>query len=152
MDLYISLFTALLCGSIIGIERELKKKDAGLKTNIFICIGAALFSFLGLSNNTGDQYRVLSQIVSGVGFIGAGVIIYQKNRIQGLTSAALIWLTAAIGSMAGMGMYFQSISISVVIVVIEYISDNLKGYFKNHGIAAGRKTRKARRVRDQVQG
>lgn len=129
--LLMPMWVAILCGIIIGIEREIKEKDAGLKTSIFICVGAALFSHIG-SNLKGayDSSRVLSQVVSGVGFIGGGVIVFDKDRIQGLTSAAIIWMNAAIGILCGLQMYLEAIMCSLTIIGVEVIFDAIKRFIR----------------------
>src|SRR5687768_13958409 len=100
---------AVLCGAIIGLERELKGKPAGFRTNILICLGAAMYMSVGLllryeGEATGaDPSRIAAQVVTGIGFIGAGCIIQERGRITGLTTAATIWVVAAIGIVAGAG-------------------------------------------------
>src|SRR5205823_12180413 len=91
---------SILFGGAIGFERELKGKSAGLRTNILICMGATLFTQLSMAmaGSTPDKGRIAAQIVTGVGFLGAGTIIHGKGNITGLTSAATIWLVAAIGT------------------------------------------------------
>lgn len=101
--------TAALCGMVIGLERELKGKPAGFRTNTLICLGAAIYTDVGLllSNGNGsaagDPGRVAAQVVTGVGFLGAGCIIQDRGQVRGLTTAATIWVVAAIGIVAGVG-------------------------------------------------
>jgi putative Mg2+ transporter-C (MgtC) family protein len=100
---------AALCGALIGLERELKGKPAGFRTNILICLGAAMYMAVGLlvvgagGQSTSDPARIAAQVVTGIGFIGAGCIIQQRGRVVGLTTAATIWVVAAIGIIAGAG-------------------------------------------------
>jgi uncharacterized membrane protein YhiD involved in acid resistance len=99
---------AALCGALIGLERELKNKPAGFRTNILICLGAAMYMAAGLlladvGNETTDPARIAAQVVTGIGFLGAGSIIQQRGRVTGLTTAATIWVVAAIGIVAGAG-------------------------------------------------
>jgi putative Mg2+ transporter-C (MgtC) family protein len=100
---------AALCGAIIGMERELKNKPAGFRTNILICLGSAMYMSVGLlltheGGETGsDPTRIAAQVVTGIGFIGAGCIIQERQRVKGLTTAATIWVVAAIGIIAGAG-------------------------------------------------
>jgi putative Mg2+ transporter-C (MgtC) family protein len=109
------------------MEREYKLKDAGIKTTIFICIGACIFSYLGSSlPGDYDRTRVLSQIVSGVGFICGGVVIFDKDKILGLTSAAIMWMTAAIGAMCGLKLFFEAVMCSITIILVEFIFDKIK--------------------------
>src|SRR5690242_20568202 len=105
------VFFAILCGGVIGLERELKSKPAGIKTNMLICLGAALYTSVSVllsmsiseSGHYGDPARVAAQIVSGIGFLGGGTIIQARGTIQGLTTAATIWVVAAIGVCIGIG-------------------------------------------------
>jgi putative Mg2+ transporter-C (MgtC) family protein len=99
------LGTAILCGGIIGIERQLRGKAAGIRTSILICLGTAIFVALGasLAPATADPTRVLAQVVSGIGFLGGGVILARKGLVTGVTSAAVIWVLAALGAMIGLG-------------------------------------------------
>jgi len=100
----LKLFLAVLVGGLIGVEREIRHKVAGFRTNIFICVGAMLFTvFASKYSVPGDAVHIIANIVSGVGFIGAGVILRQEGRIAGLTTAAIIWLTAALGMGIGTG-------------------------------------------------
>ena len=97
---------AALCGAMVGLERELRNKPAGFRTNILICIGAAMYTTVGVllvDGATVDPTRIAAQIVTGIGFLGAGCILRAEGRVTGLTSAATIWVVAAIGVVAGTG-------------------------------------------------
>lgn len=99
---------AAVCGGIIGLERERKAKPAGFRTNILICVGAAIYMAVGLlmvnaGGEQGDPARIAAQVVTGIGFLGAGCIIQAGARVTGLTSAATIWVVASIGLLAGAG-------------------------------------------------
>jgi putative Mg2+ transporter-C (MgtC) family protein len=99
---------AALCGAMIGLERELKKKAAGFRTNILICVGASIYMCAGLlltnaGGAPGDPARIAAQVVTGIGFLGAGCIIQAGSRVTGLTTAATIWVVASIGIVAGAG-------------------------------------------------
>ena len=104
------------------MERELKGKPGGLRTNILICIGAALFVHLGLysvaSYNIGDPTRVIGQVITGIGFLGAGVIIQAGNSVKGLTSAASFWVVAGIGMAVGVGDYFAAVAATSITLVV----------------------------------
>lgn len=120
------LLVALLCGGLIGLERELKSKAAGIKTNMLICVGATLYTAISIimsSSETGmgikgDPARIAAQIVSGIGFLGGGAILQSKGNIVGLTTAATIWLVAAIGVWIGMGYLAIAVCVSLLIVVV----------------------------------
>ena len=115
---------AALCGGIIGLERELKKKPAGFRTNILICVGAAMYMAVGLLlvDEAGqaftDPARIAAQVVTGIGFLGAGCIIQQRDRIKGLTTAATIWVVAAIGIVAGAGFPILAFIAAILVLLI----------------------------------
>ena len=118
-DLLRLLLSALL-GGVIGLERELKRRPAGLRTNMCICFGAALFTILSTELagefGVGDHTRIAAQIIPGIGFIGAGSILHARNGgVSGLTTAASIFVVAAIGMACGGGMYFLAIFSSALI-------------------------------------
>lgn len=117
-------WSALLCcainGILIGVERQTRGKPVGIRTSILIISGTYLFlsMAISLSPNTLDQARVLGQIITGVGFLGAGVMMTLDGKIHGVTSAAIIWLLAALGMMIGLGYLQQSIIITLLSLVI----------------------------------
>lgn len=111
---------AILVGGVIGAEREYQDKSAGFRTLIFICVGATLFTMFSakIANNS-DPARIAAQIVSGVGFLGAGAILRDHGRVVGLTTAAMIWLVAALGMGIGSGHYLlSSIGAGIILVVL----------------------------------
>ncbi len=101
------LFVAGMLGGLIGFEREIRAKEAGVRTHFIVALGSALFMIISQYAFSGqyDHSRVAAQVVSGIGFIGAGVIIFQKNVVRGITTAAGLWVAAAIGLACGAGMY-----------------------------------------------
>jgi len=112
---------AALCGAIIGLERELKKKPAGFRTNILICLGSAMYMMVGVllvraTDAEFDPTRIAAQVVTGIGFLGAGCIIQQSERVKGLTTAATIWVVAAIGIVAGAGFPILAFIASVMVI------------------------------------
>jgi len=110
---------AILLGAIIGYERELRYKPAGLRTHILVCLGSALFTTLSLNAFPGaDPARVATAIVIGIGFIGAGTVLQTKKKVKGLTTAATVWVTASIGMIVGTGFYIASIVIAVIVYLI----------------------------------
>src|SRR5262245_47538111 len=122
------LLLATLLGGAVGIERELSNKPAGLRTNILICVGAALFTQLSIDiaqigftpdgRPYGDTTRIAAQIVSGIGFLGAGAILHAEGAIVGLTSAATVWVVAAIGAAVGAGAYIDALGGTALIVLV----------------------------------
>lgn len=127
-----SLLRLLLAGAlggIIGLERTIHHKSAGIRTNMFICMGAALFTIMSElipDPSIGDRTRIASNIVQGVGFLGAGAILHNKGGVSGLTTAATIWVVASIGMAAGAGHYLLA-TLSGVIILIAL---NLLGYLE----------------------
>ncbi len=119
-DFWIKIGVAVLCGAMIGLERQLRGKPSGIRTSIFICMGTALFITLGTTHSGpgADSTRVLGQVVTGVGFLGAGVIMTRGINISGVTSAAVVWVLAALGSTVGFGHYAEALSLTFMTVVI----------------------------------
>lgn len=111
---------AILCGGTIGLERQLRGKAAGVRTNILICLGTALFVAVGNSfpASRSDPTRVIGQVVTGIGFLGAGVILVSEGRILGITSAALIWVQAAIGAMIGLGRIATAVVVTLTTLAV----------------------------------
>lgn len=119
VDLTIRLSLALVLGGAIGIEREYRAKEAGFRTHFLVALGSALFcvvSQFGFGFDLKDSSRVAAQVVSGIGFLGAGTIIFQKNVVRGLTTAAGLWVTAAIGLACGTGMYLAATIATVMVL------------------------------------
>ena len=117
---WITIGVALLCGAIVGLERQLRGKPAGVRTSILICLSTAVFIRLGsaVSGGGADPTRVLAQVVTGVGFLGAGVILTREGAVSGVTTAAVIWVLAAIGAAIGLGHYLGAFALAVVTVGI----------------------------------
>ena len=116
-NLILRLFLAGLMGGFIGLERELRAKEAGLRTHFVVALGSALFMIISqyaFTEGRFDAARVAAQVVSGIGFIGAGVIIFQKNVVRGVTTAAGLWVAAAIGLACGAGMYAVALAASLM--------------------------------------
>lgn len=113
---------AVLCGSIVGVERQLRGKAVGIRTSIMICLATQVFVRLSVELAHGavvsDPTRVLGQVVTGVGFLGAGVILARGGAITGVTSAAVVWMLAAIGSTIGGGRALEALSLSIVVIVV----------------------------------
>jgi len=107
VDVFLRLALAAGLGGAIGLEREYRRKPAGLRTNMLIALGSALFSILSVELGTaaGSPDRVAAQVVTGIGFLGAGAILRSGGNVHGLTTAATIWVNAAIGMAAGLGSY-----------------------------------------------
>lgn len=124
-DLGLKLVVAVVAGGAIGFERQVAGKPAGLRTNILICVGSALLMDLSIhvgevwgQGPVGDPARLAAQVVTGIGFIGAGTIMQAGGTITGLTSAATIWVVAAIGLTAGAGFFVEALGATVTVMVV----------------------------------
>ena len=122
LNLYVigKLMLAALLGGLVGLERELSHKPAGIRTNMLICLGAALFTVISTQTarafGVGDPARIAAQIIPGIGFIGAGVVIRERGAIIGITSAATIFMVASIGMAAGSGLIVTSIFAALLVL------------------------------------
>ncbi len=119
-DFWIKIAVTILCGSMIGIERQIKGKPSGIRTSIFICLGTFVFIKLGLTVNGQniDSTRVLGQVVTGIGFLGAGVIISREGLVIGMTSASVIWVLAGVGALTGFNYLQEAIVIALISLCI----------------------------------
>jgi len=120
-EFLLKIIVASFCGSLLGFERRIRQKHMGMKTNFLICLGSMLFAHMGMTlvreAGLGDISRVLSQIVPGVGFLGAGAIMRESDgHVSGLTSAALVWVNAAIGAAIGVVHYQEAIFLTLTIL------------------------------------
>src|SRR3954463_4994184 len=123
------LVLAAFLGGMIGLEREMKRKPAGLRTNMFICFGSAMFTILSAelaSQWPGDHTRIAAQIIPGIGFIGAGSILHSRGSVSGLTTAATIFVVAGVGMATGGGLYLPAIFATIIVA----IALNLLGWFE----------------------
>lgn len=133
MDVFLvatRLILAAILGAVIGIEREIKNRAAGFRTHIIVSVGACLIMLIGIdgigkfsSDTARDTARIAGQVISGIGFLGAGTILQKKNAVTGLTTAATLWLSAAIGLAVGIG-YYEGAIIATVICLVTLISLN----------------------------
>lgn len=127
---WIRLGTAILCGGAIGLERQIRGKASGIRTSIMICLGTSIFVGLGATAERADPTRVLGQVVTGIGFLGAGVILTREGRILGVTTAAVIWVTAAIGCVIGFGFVRTALALTgltiAVLLGVEWLEELLE--------------------------
>ncbi|MFQ5416855.1 MAG: MgtC/SapB family protein [Myxococcota bacterium] len=114
------LATSIVCGGVVGLERQLRGKAIGIRTGILICLATQVFVRLSVTTDSAgaDPTRVLGQVVTGVGFLGAGVILARGGAITGVTSASVVWMLAAIGSTIGVGRPIEGLALSVLVVAI----------------------------------
>ncbi len=118
------IFTALLCGLAIGFERQFHHKNAGIRTNGLVALGAAIYVLLSFEitqSSGGDVTRIVGQVVTGIGFLCAGVIFHQGINVQGLTTAATVWCSSAIGCMAAAGFYAESFLCTAIVISVNAI-------------------------------
>lgn len=122
VDFAIRLGVCLLFGALIGVERELRNKPAGISTNCFVMAGACLFTFVSSHIDPSSPARIAAQVVSGVGFLGAGMILKgEGNTVKNLTTAAAVWFAAAIGMAVGLGWYLIAAMATVYAVLVPRI-------------------------------
>mgnify|MGYP002632793882 CR=1 FL=1 len=119
-DFIVRILVALSCGFVIGFERQFRNKDAGLRTNALVAVGAAIYVLLSLklTGPEGDVTRIISQVVTGIGFLGAGVIFKTGLNVHGLTSAASIWCSAAVACLAAAGYYTEAALCTFIVVFV----------------------------------
>lgn len=124
LDVMERLLLAAAAGGLVGLEREFHRKSAGFRTNILIAMGSALFTMLSgtlSASGGGDSTRIASQILTGMGFLGAGAIMRTNRNVHGLTTAATVWVNAALGMAAGAGLYhmtFIAVAITLIVLLI----------------------------------
>ncbi|TSA36983.1 MAG: MgtC/SapB family protein [Porphyromonadaceae bacterium] len=132
-EFIIRLLVAMAAGALIGLERQIHHKSAGIRTNALVSMGSSIFVLISLQitqEKGGDATRIIGQIVTGIGFLGAGVILHQGINVQGLTTAATIWCSSGIGCLSAAG-YFAEAAISTVAVIfinffLRWIDDLIK--------------------------
>ena len=123
LRIILDLALSVVLGFFIGLERKSRFKEAGIRTHTLVCFGSALMMALSLNafGEHSDTGRVAAQIVSGIGFLGAGMIIYKKNAVKGLTTAAGVWAAAGVGMACGARLYFVAIGAAVIMIAVQCI-------------------------------
>lgn len=153
------VFIAAILGGIIGFEREYRAKEAGLRTHFLVAMGSALFMILsqyGFNDLLGgnsislDPSRIASQVVTGIGFIGAGTIIFQKHVIKGLTTAAGLWVTSAIGLTCGAGMYLLATTATILVLVCLETIYFIQHRFGSRNISVTISTNQMDKIKDML--
>ena len=128
------ILVATVCGLIVGWERELKKKVAGIRTHVLICVGVTIFTSIGfilIKNQTNiDPTRIIGQIITGIGFLGGGVIFKNADHIVGVTSAAFIWLIASIGVLIGIGYVLAPVVFTIGLLLVSIVLSNVEERLK----------------------
>ncbi len=127
----VKIALSALLGFLIGYERKLRSKEAGVRTHTVVSMGAALMMCISMEAfNNADSARVAAQIVAGVGFLGAGIIVYRKHEVHGLTTAAGIWATAGVGMACGGGLYIVAVGVTGLMIVVQLILHLPYGIFR----------------------
>lgn len=121
IEFVIGLLVAVALGMLIGAEREMRGKDAGISTNVFVICGAVLFTFMSMTVDPSSESRIAAQIVSGIGFLGAGLILKEGATVRNLTTAASIWFAGAIGMAIGFGYYVIAVIATLASIFIPRI-------------------------------
>ena len=133
LNMALPLLIATLLGLLIGFERKLRFKEAGVKTHTIVCIGSALMMVISKNafGSEADSARVAAQIVAGVGFLGAGMIVYKQNQVHGLTTAAGIWATAGVGMACGGELYYLALIATILLIVMQSLFHSRIKLFKS---------------------
>ena len=128
-EVIIRLFLAILAGGLIGLEREVVHKPAGVRTHMLVSLGSALFVLLTMEKFPNEIARIIAGVATGIGFLGAGTIFKAKSEVHGLTTAASIWAVSAVGMAVGLGDYFMTII--AVVLILAVLQLNKFEFFKN---------------------
>lgn len=123
LRILLDLLLSVALGFIIGLERKMRSKEAGIRTHTIVCVGAALMMVVSkyAFGSEADSARVAAQIVSGVGFLGAGMIVYRKHEVHGLTTAAGVWATAGVGMACGGRLYIVAVGATLLLLIVQFI-------------------------------
>lgn len=127
-EFFARLALSVILGALIGMERESHDRPAGLRTHMLVCMGATLFTLASLefASGSADPSRIASNIVVGIGFIGAGAIFKAENKVKGLTTAADLWVIAAVGMLTGLGYYLHAIIAAVLVYLVLVVGRKLR--------------------------
>lgn len=128
---WIQIFAAVICGGLLGLERQVRGRPAGVRTSIMICLGSEVFVHLGTTFPTtiSDPTRVLAQVVNGIGFLGAGVMLARGSMVMGVTSASVIWMMAAVGAVIGLGFVSAAYTLTFTVLFVLIFFDFLEAKF-----------------------
>ncbi|MEW6428298.1 MAG: MgtC/SapB family protein [Thermodesulfobacteriota bacterium] len=117
-DLWLRMGMAVVCGSIVGFDRQMRGKPAGIRTCSLITLGTCVFALLGETYTDGDRLRILGQTITGIGFLGAGVIMSREGLVTGVTSAAVIWVLAGVGTAIGLGFLGAALAVTSMVLLV----------------------------------
>jgi putative Mg2+ transporter-C (MgtC) family protein len=140
LDAIARLLVAAGLGAALGLEREFHQKPAGLRTNMLIAVGSALFSLasIAVAGQGGAADRIAANIVTGVGFLGGGAILRSREHVHGMTTAATIWVNAAIGVAAGLGEYGLAVSATTITLIVLSVLPPIERHFERRATRSGR--------------
>lgn len=136
LSFILRLLVAAAAGGAVGLERQINNKSAGLRTNTLVAVGACIYVLINLrlTGMSGDPTRIIGQIVTGIGFLGAGVIMHRGTNVQGLTTAATIWCSAALGVLAGLNLFLETLVATALIVFINSGFKIVDKFIGNHDV------------------
>ncbi len=137
LETFAALLLAVALGAIVGIQREIAHRPAGLRTHMLVCLGSCLFTIVSVSFSL-DPARIAAGIVAGIGFIGAGTIWAEKDKVKGITTAASLWATAAIGLTIGIGDYPMAIVVTLLVFLVlisKYVLERFRTVKNDHPIS-----------------
>ncbi|PIT88535.1 MAG: magnesium transporter MgtC [Candidatus Magasanikbacteria bacterium CG10_big_fil_rev_8_21_14_0_10_36_32] len=133
------VLAAIILGGIIGWQRGIRGKDAGTRTYALVTAGSTLFTVLSVLAFDKDPARIAAQVITGIGFLGAGVILHREDRTIGLTTAAGLWISAAIGMAIGLGFYLMAVIVSILVLIVFVIDDNRWVKIHSHDLPPDKK-------------
>ncbi|NLO70290.1 MAG: MgtC/SapB family protein [Porphyromonadaceae bacterium] len=143
IEFILRLLAAMAAGGLIGLEREWSNKSAGLKTNMLVAVGACIYVLISVNISQGseqsDPSRIIGQIVTGIGFLGGGVILHKGLNIQGLTTAATIWCSAAVGSVAGLGYFLEAAFCTIAVLIINLFFQKIEVWIETNKLKSNAK-------------
>jgi putative Mg2+ transporter-C (MgtC) family protein len=132
IDLWYAVLTSTICAFVIGVEREVKKKPAGIRSMILIAVGCSILTWIAKEasmNIAGvDPTRIIGQIITGIGFLGGGTILKNDDKIHGITTAAFVWIASAMGIMSGLGYILEPILLTVGLVTISIFLEKVEKF------------------------
>jgi len=136
IEFTIRVLVALVAGLVIGFERQLHHKSAGLRTTTLVAVGSALYVLLSftLTKTTGDVTRIIGQVVTGIGFLCGGVIFREGISVHGLTTAVIIWCSSAIGCLAAAGLYFETLIATALILIVNVCLKPVDNWLSNRNL------------------
>ena len=132
VDLWYAVLTSTICAFVIGVEREIKKKPAGIRSMILIAVGCSILTWISKETSVNiagvDPTRIIGQIITGIGFLGGGTILKNDDKIQGITTAAFVWIASTMGIMSGLGYILEPIFLTIGLVTISILLEKVEKF------------------------